>query len=82
MFGGGVSNNSIYSDARDGGRGDFKRFLERVESKSGLLPAWWLPEKSDACMTAAMDQRRWSHLASTVEKGDLIEHYGDPMISM
>lgn len=74
--------DSIYGGAEDGGRRGFQRFLERVESKPGLLPTWWSSEKSRACMSYGLNPNGWSDLSCAAEKSDVIEHYGDRYMPM
>ncbi|KAE8336067.1 hypothetical protein BDV24DRAFT_178855 [Aspergillus arachidicola] len=76
-----VDEDSIYSgrpDSRDG----FRRFLRLVEKKRGLLPPWWSPEKAKACVAYGLNKDNWSSLDCCAEKGDFIEHYGDPTFPM
>lgn len=61
--------------------GGFQGFLDLVASRK-LLPPWWAQEKGAACKTLAMDSSQWQHLQHTVEKSDIIEHYGDPQFPM
>ncbi|KAK2764430.1 hypothetical protein FQN54_009124 [Arachnomyces sp. PD_36] len=77
-----VFSDSIYGGARDGGRRGFRRFLKRVESKPGLLPSWWSPEKANACVRYGTNSNNWSDLACAAEKSDIIEHYGERMMPM
>lgn len=79
---GDASVDSIYGGAQDHGRRDFQRFLKRVESKPGLLPSWWSPEKSAACIRAGLDQNSGSYLGAAMEKSDVIEHYGERTMPM
>ncbi|KAH7144274.1 hypothetical protein B0J13DRAFT_554894 [Dactylonectria estremocensis] len=80
-MGGGADPDSIYGGAPDG-LGGFKRYLKTVESRRGLLPAWWSPEKAQACQDLGMDKSQWCNLSSTVEKSDIIEQYGDAQFPM
>ena len=36
----------------------FRTFLDRVESKAGLMPPWWTGEKRQSCETMADNQRQ------------------------
>lgn len=72
--------DSIYGGASDGQQG-FRRFLQRVQRKPGLLPPWWSAEKAAACMAAGM-RSGWSDISAAIEKSDVIEHYGNPMMPM
>ena len=45
---GNVDEGSVYGRAPNGLRG-FRHFLDLAESKDGLLPSWWSPEKRAAC---------------------------------
>lgn len=73
---GDVDEDSIYGGAASGLRG-FQRFMRRVQSKPGLLPAWWSAEKTKECERVGRGD-----LGCAVEKSDLIEHYKDPMMPM
>ncbi|KAE8551755.1 hypothetical protein TMatcc_001737 [Talaromyces marneffei ATCC 18224] len=75
-----ADTDSIYGGAAHGGRG-FQRFLTLAKRQGGLLPSWWSEEKSSECMQLGM-RNGWSSLASTVEKSDIVEHYGDPVMPM
>ncbi|KAI9829831.1 MAG: hypothetical protein M1826_005408 [Phylliscum demangeonii] len=82
MLTGDVSNASRYGGAADSGRRHFRRFLSLAERRTGLLPPWWSPTHAAACEREAMDEHRWSRLTSSVEKGDLIEHYANSLMPM
>lgn len=73
--------DSIYSGAADGLRG-FRRFLDRVASCPGLLPPWWDATKKTECESLGMTPAQWYDLKSAVEKGDIINNYGDPQFPM
>ncbi|RDW93341.1 zinc finger MYND domain-containing protein [Aspergillus mulundensis] len=80
VFDGDADVDSIYGgqpDSRDG----FHRFLRLAERKRGLLPSWWSPEKAKECLATGL-RGGWSSLANAVEKGDIIEHYGDHQMPM
>ncbi|KAJ9663396.1 hypothetical protein H2201_005604 [Coniosporium apollinis] len=76
-----ADRDSIYGGARDGRQG-FRRFLSRAQSKRGLLPPWWSPEKAAECEAMGMRRSEWTSLASAIEKSDVIEHYGNPQMPM
>ena len=59
---------------------DFRRYLDLAESRKGLLPKWWNQDKRRMCERVAGDDTEWAHIGFAVEKGDIIEHYGDPMM--
>lgn len=80
-FEGEADTDSIYGGASDGGRG-FQRFLTLAKSKGGLLPSWWSEEKTSECIQLGMRNTGWSSLATPVEKSDIVEHYGDPVMPM
>ena len=63
-------------------RPGFKRFLNKAERRPGLLPSWWSKEKRKNCEKRAVDSVNWSDINSAVEKGDIQEHYKDPMMPM
>lgn len=77
---GNVDADCVYNGAPDGQQG-FRRFLRLAEKRPGLLPSWWSQEKAAACVTVGRNGG-WSSLSSMVEKGDVIEHYGDPNMPM
>jgi hypothetical protein len=81
-FLGDIDMDSLYGGARDNGRAHFRQFLKRVERKPGLLPSWWTPAKAAECVRYGMDSANWSCLTSAVEKHDIIEHYGNPLMPM
>lgn len=76
-----ADEDSIYGGAVTGERG-FQRFLSLAQSRRGLLPSWWSEEKSSECMQLGMTNSGWSSLASAVNKGGVIEHYGNPNMPM
>lgn len=82
-FKGDAPLGSIYSGRFDS-LPDFRRFLKRVESTNNgsLLPPWWSCEKKKACIKLAMDRNEWQSLYTQVEKSDIIEHYGNPLLPM
>ncbi|RHZ62637.1 hypothetical protein CDV55_106971 [Aspergillus turcosus] len=81
-FLGDIAADSLYGGARDGGRASFRRFLKRVQRKSGLLPNWWTPAKAEECVRYGMDSANWSYLGHAVEKHDIMEHYGNNLMPM
>ncbi|KAH7323255.1 hypothetical protein B0I35DRAFT_450352 [Stachybotrys elegans] len=60
----------------------FEEFLDGAESRRGLLPPWWAPDKREACMRLATAPSGWSQLRCTVEKSDIIDKYGDSQFPM
>ncbi|KAF2962801.1 hypothetical protein GQX73_g10773 [Xylaria multiplex] len=80
-FEGKSAADSIYSGAESSLTG-FQKFLRLAASRAGLLPPWWDDEKQKACEALGMDSSQWQNLRSKVEKGDIIDHYGDPRFPM
>ena len=80
VFTGDIGNDSLYG----GGQPikDFRRFLNKAEKRSGLLPSWWSAAKRKECEKVAVDKSGWSCLAYAVEKSDIQEHYGNPSMPM
>lgn len=76
-----ISKGSFSSGAEDGLNG-FRVFLDLAESRPGLLPASWNPTKRDACEKLGMDASQWHDLRHQVDKGGIIEHYGDQRFPM
>lgn len=62
----------------------FRRYLNKVASRPGLLPPWWTAEKRAECERLGMDhgQHNWCDLGCAIEKHDVIEHYGDSKFPM
>lgn len=79
MFGD-PDEDSLHAGAPSGLPG-FRRFLRKAESRAGLLPSWWSAEKKAVCV-AYGNQDGWSDLTTTVEKSDIVEHYGHPLAPM
>ncbi|CAO3565365.1 unnamed protein product [Mortierella alpina] len=75
-----VDADSVYGGAPDS-RGAFKRFLKQAEARPGLLPSWWSPEKAAACLRFGLSDA-WNSLSHAVEKHDIVDHYGDPLMPM
>ena len=79
-FRGDVSDDSIYG----GGNPvkGFRRFLQKAEARSGVLPSWWNAEKRKACIAKGNAKDHWSSLHFAVEKSDIQEHYKNNMMPM
>ena len=79
-FTGSIRHDSLYG----GGQPikDFRRFLDKAEKQKGLLPGWWSAAKRRECEKVAVDKKGWSCLAFAVEKSDVQEHYGNPLMPM
>ena len=75
-----ADDDSIYGGALNGERG-FQRFLRLAEKRNGLLPPWWSQEKAAECMSVGLNDE-WSSLARAIEKSDVTEHYGSPLMAM
>ncbi|PWY88375.1 putative MYND domain protein [Aspergillus heteromorphus CBS 117.55] len=83
-FEGEVDVDCVYGGKKDSRIG-FRRFLRMVENKSELLPPWWSPEHTQACMAFGLRRQAGdmlSMLACAVEKSDIIEHYDDRFMPM
>lgn len=65
----------------DGGCDGF-RFLTLVTSNPELLPTWWTAENENESVKFGMAEESWSNLDNTIEKTDLVDHYGDPLMHM
>jgi mitochondrial splicing suppressor protein 51 len=78
---GSADADSIYGGASDSLQG-FRRFLRLAQSRPGLLPPWWSPEKAAECEAAGTPGSGWNSLTSAIEKSDVIEHYGDSKFPM
>jgi splicing suppressor protein 51 len=78
---GDVDADSIYSGISSGVPG-FKRFLRVTERKTGLLPEWWSPAKSQECVALASGQHNDYNVDHAIEKSDIIQHYGDRLMPM
>lgn len=76
-----VEADSLYSGAASGLAG-FRRFLGRVATKPGLLPPWWDASKKQECEALGMDESQWHDLRTAVEKGDIVDYYGDAQFPM
>lgn len=80
-FSGNADVDSIYGGATNGYEG-FHRFLGKIEDRNrALLPSWWSKEKALECQKLGR-QDGWSSLKRAIEKGDIMEHYGDSMFPM
>lgn len=76
----GCNNIGIY--AGQDPRPAFKEFLDLAEKREGILPSWWNAEKRRECERMAVDAEGWNDINCAVEKGDIMEHYGDNMMPM
>lgn len=72
---------SVYTGAPDGLKA-FRRFLRLAAARPGLLPTWWNDGKRAACEHLGMDPDEWCDLRHCIEKGDIVEHYGDELFPM
>jgi mitochondrial splicing suppressor protein 51 len=81
MLEGDVGDDGIYAGHPNGLPG-FKRFLRLAVSRPGLLPTWWNKEKEEECKAFGMRGGEWSDLRCSIEKRDIIEHYGDNVMPM
>lgn len=79
-FRGDISDFSLYG----GGNPvkDFRRYLQKAEKRTGVLPSWWTKEKRDACIAKGNAKDHWSSLHFAVEKEDIQEHYKNPVMPM
>lgn len=78
-----VDEDCVLSGMVSGSIGGFTRFLRLLHRRaSDLLPPWWKEGKEEACKQAGMRSGTWEDLQCTVEKGDIIEHYGDARMPM
>lgn len=78
---GDVDEDSIYAGAASGLPG-FRRFLSLATRKTGLLPPWWSSDKRKECEATGIGGQEWSDLSCCIEKHDVVEHYGNPMMPM
>ena len=60
----------------------FKRFLDRAEKRGGVLPSWWTKESRKNCERQAGKESEFSCIHHAMEKSDIQEHYGDPLMPM
>lgn len=74
-----VSENSLYGGGNP--LEDFKDFLKKCHAKKDLLPPWWTKDCDKDCL-AVGTKVGWSSLRNAIEKGDIIDHYGDSLIPM
>ena len=75
-----VSLNSLYGGGNP--LPDFRRFLNKAEKRGNLLPDWWNKETRAACEKRAISRRDNISIYAAVEKSDIIEHYGNPLMPM
>lgn len=82
VFCGDIDEDSLYSGNGSGQKG-FSRYLDKIERKNPeLLPPWWNQQKRAACMKYALNKKNWSSIHYAVEKSDIKEHYGNPLMPM
>jgi len=60
----------------------FEKFLDLAEKRDKLLPSWWNKEKRKECERLAKGGDSWADISCAVEKSDITEHYGNPMMPM
>ena len=56
--------------------------MDLAEKREGILPSWWNAEKRRECERMAVDAEGWNDINCAVEKGDIMEHYGDNLMPM
>lgn len=76
-----IDADSLYGGAPNGSVG-FGKFLGRVASRPGLLPAWWNETKKRECEQLGVTAGQWFDLGASVEKSDIMEHYGESTFPM
>ncbi|KAL6856773.1 hypothetical protein J3F83DRAFT_751768 [Trichoderma novae-zelandiae] len=77
----------VWDDKNAGGRvtqnsEGFRRFLDTVQTRSGVLPPWWNEEKREACEALGRDSSHWCNLSAPVTKSSIIQRYGDDKFPM
>jgi mitochondrial splicing suppressor protein 51 len=62
----------------------FRAFMKRFNNHRELLPPWWSPEHQTKCESLGMThtEDNWFDLYCSIEKSDVVEHYGDPQFPM
>ena len=62
---------------------DFRRYLNRAEKRKRprILPSWWDKRARVECERIARTDK-WSNVHYAVEKHDIVEHYGDPLMPL
>jgi mitochondrial splicing suppressor protein 51 len=75
--------DSIYSGEVSFPASHFRKFLKKAKTRPDLLPSWWNAEKENECIEFGRGKEdTWANLAAIVEKADIIEHYGNPLMPM
>ena len=62
---------------------DFRRYLNRAEKRKRprVLPTWWNKQARAECERLARTDK-WCSVHYAVEKHDIVEHYGDPLMPL
>ncbi|KAH7042207.1 putative MYND domain protein [Macrophomina phaseolina] len=82
-FEGDVDDDCVLSGLVSSSIGGFTRFLRLLHRRApDLLPSWWNKGKEEECKRAGMRRWAWEDLGCTVEKSDIVEHYGDARMPM
>lgn len=76
--------DSLYAAGVTDALPGFRRFLDRVKAKRGVLPSWWDAEKEQACeqLGAAGGGDGWSSLRRKLDKAAVLAHYRDDKFPM
>ncbi|KAJ4308935.1 hypothetical protein N0V84_011791 [Fusarium piperis] len=74
--GGAPEPGSLYAEC-DSGLPAFSRYLDLAETRTGLLPPWWTPEKKQECKNFGASGREWQDLHRAVNDKILLWHYAD-----
>ena len=87
----------IYGGQDLDARGGLERFIHLAGKRPGILPPWWDSSKEEMCLKLAMggitedelpglpkNTRKWLNMSKrpTVDKAELISHYGDSYFPM
>lgn len=83
VFTGNASTDCIYGGAPNN-RAGFRKFINRALRKPHLLPSWWRPSKLNECIAFGTRNRdpNWGGLNGAMEKSDVVEYYGNPLMPM
>jgi mitochondrial splicing suppressor protein 51 len=59
-----------------------RRLLDHVESREGMMPAWWTVEKRQACLALASEDSQWYSLKKAVDRTEIAQQYGSEAFLM
>jgi len=58
----------------------FQKYLDLLESRNGMAPAWWDRASRSTCVARAMQKKSQPNIHSTLSQKDILDFYRDPVM--